>query len=638
MRKKLIEGGLPLQAIKAESAREKSIRHGHPSTLHLWWARRPLATCRAVLFASIVDDPDQPDVPPALLERIDALPPPDPLPPEWDGLPPGEQRRHRLFAFIGKLVKWENSNDEYVLTTARGLIDAATDGKPPPVLDPFCGGGSIPLEAQRLGLEAHASDLNPVAVLITKALIEIPPKFAGWPPVNPQDRGRGAGAAWKGAAGLAADVRYYGKWMRDEAERRIGHLYPKARLPDGREATVIAWLWARTVKCPNPACGAQMPLVRSFALSTKPGKQAWVEPQVDRSVKPPVVRFEVKTGSGTPPESPKLARGARFSCLACGHAAEEQHIKCEAKAGRMSAQLMAVVAEGERQRVYLRPTPEQETHARIKPPENAPHEPLADDPRNIWCVNYGLDTFDKLFTRRQLVALTTFSDLVDEARARAHRDAVIAGLPDDSLQLAEGGVGVQAYGDAIGTYLAMGVDKALDRNTSLCSWEPGMGRMGHTFVRQALPMVWDFTETNPLAGAGGDIQGTINSLCEVLDQVQPFAQAQVYQEDASGRSHSPNNLVVSTDPPYYDNIGYADLSDFFYVWLRRSLQDIYPDLFSTLLVPKAQELVATPYRFKGGKKEAEEFFETGLRAAFVRLHDAQAPDYPMTVYYAFKQA
>src|SRR5687767_2332859 len=230
-RKKLIEVALPLEAINVASAREKSIRHGHPSTLHLWWARRPLAACRAVLFASLVDDPSS-------------------LPEEFPTEKEQDRERKRLFGIIEELVKWENSNNEEVLRRAKAEILKSTNGNPPPVLDPFCGGGSIPLEAQRLGLEAHASDLNPVAVLITKALIEIPPKFANMPPVNPEDRARGMGAQWKGAAGLAADVRYYGKWMRDEAERRIGHLYPKAKLPDGGEATVIAWLWARTVTCP----------------------------------------------------------------------------------------------------------------------------------------------------------------------------------------------------------------------------------------------------------------------------------------------------------------------------------------------------------------------------------------------------
>ncbi|MBW2345811.1 MAG: DUF1156 domain-containing protein, partial [Deltaproteobacteria bacterium] len=348
-RKKLIEVALPLDAINRESAREKSIRHGHPSTLHLWWARRPLAACRAVLFAQLVDDPSAH---------------PDKFPTEEDQ----KKERDRLFRIIEEMVKWENINNERVLNAAREEILKSTDGDPPPVLDPFCGGGSIPLEAQRLGLKAYASDLNPVAVLITKALIEIPPKFAGRPPVHPDAQ---ISSHWHGAKGLAEDVRYYGKWMREEAEKRIGHLYPKIRLPEeqgGGEATVIAWLWARTVKCPNPACGAQMPLVRSFWLSKKKGKQAWVEPVVDRNVRPPVVEFKVRTGEGLPQDPPKVGRGAKFRCLVCGNIAEDQHIKNEGIEGRMGARLMAIVAEGPRGRVYVPPMTEHEAVARQAEP------------------------------------------------------------------------------------------------------------------------------------------------------------------------------------------------------------------------------------------------------------------------------
>ncbi len=299
-RKKLIEVALPLDAINKASAREKSIRHGHPSTLHLWWARRPLAACRAVLFASLIDDPSE-------------------HPEEFPTAQDQERERDRLFRLIEAMVLWENSHNEDVLAKVQAEIRKATNGNPPPVLDPFAGGGSIPLEAQRLGLEAHASDLNPVAVLINKALIEIPPKFANRPPINPAARETLMGRDWQGAHGLADDIRYYGKWMRDEAEKRIGHLYPKVTLPKeygGGEATVIAWLWTRTVTCPNPACGTQMPLVRSFYLSKKKGKEAWVEPHIDDSVAPPAINFAVKTGKGQPQDGTVNRQGA--SCIACG--------------------------------------------------------------------------------------------------------------------------------------------------------------------------------------------------------------------------------------------------------------------------------------------------------------------------------
>ncbi len=600
MNKKLIEVALPLEAINKESAREKSIRHGHPSTLHLWWARRPLAACRAVLFASLVDDPSSH---------------PEEFPTEADQ----DRERQRLFRLLEELVQWENSNNRALLDAAHKEILKSTGGSPPPIYDPFCGGGSIPLEAQRLGLEAHASDLNPVAVLITKALIEIPPKFAGQPPVNPAAKKKmSAPGMWTGARGLADDVRYYGQWMRDRAWERIGHLYPKVKLPKehaGGEATVIAWLWARTVKCPNPACGARMPLVRSFVLSSKPGKKAWVEPIVDHRAK--AVRFAVRTGEGAPPAPPKIGRGAKFRCMVCQQAASDQHIKAEGSAGHMHQQLMAVVAEGTAGRIYVAPTAEHESTAETALTRGLEQE-LADDPRNLWCIPYGLRRFRDLFTPRQLVALTTFSDLVGEARQQAIADGA---SPDRA--------------DAIATYLGFGVSRLSDICNSLCMWENTKTQVRHLFTRQAIPMLWDFAEANVFGGAAGDYGVSLDNLCKALVATPARGRACVVQLDATNvTEHS----AYSTDPPYYDNIGYADLSDFFYVWLRRSLGKIYPDLFSTLLVPKKQELVATPYRFEGSKQRAQEFFEEGFGKAFARIRQCQPPDFPLTVYYAFKQS
>lgn len=580
-RRKLIEVALPLEDINKASAREKSIRHGHPSTLHLWWSRKPLATARAVLFGQMVDDPSS-------------------LPDEYPTEAAQEAERERLFNIIRELVLWENTTNEAVLHRARveiarsaarnhavSLPHSMTPAEvadalrkyAPPVLDPFAGGGSIPLEAQRLGLEAHASDLNPVAILINKAMIEIPPKFAGRPPVHPDMPATLMKKEWKGSEGLAEDVRYYGKWMRDEAVKRIGHLYPKVKLPKeqgGDEATVIAWLWVRTVTCPNPACGAQMPLASKWTLSTKKGKEAWAEPLVDRSVTPPAVSYRIRSGNGEPPESPKLGRGANFRCLVCGQAATEQHIKSEALKGRMGAQMTAVVAEGKGGRVYLPPTVEQEKIAASAiRPDNVPTQALADDPRNIWCVGYGLDTFDKLFTPRQLAALTTFSDLVDEARVRVLADT-------------EGGV---AYADSIATYLALTVDRLANRSSNLCFWDSLGQKVQQVFARQALPMLWDFAEGNPLSSSSGNFLGQLDYLLEVVLTCPAKPAGFVEHRDAAQSIGEPvGETVVSTDPPYYDNIGYADLSDFFYIWLRRSLVSIYPELFSTLLVPKSAEL------------------------------------------------
>ena len=617
-KKKLIEVALPLEAINKESAREKSIRHGHPSTLHLWWARRPLATCRAVLFASLVDDPSA-------------------RPEEFPTEEAQEAERQRLFRLIEQLVKWENSNDEHILDAARKEIMKSTGGNPPPVFDPFCGGGSIPLEAQRLGLEAHGSDLNPVAVMITKAMIEIPPKFAGKAPVNPEARIKfGRDAGWKGAAGLSEDIRYYGQWMRNEAEKRIGHLYPKVKLPPeqgGGEATVIAWLWARTVKCPNPACGCEMPLVRAFALSTKKGKEAWVQPVIDKVNK--TIRFEVKTGKEKPPEGTVNRRGAK--CVCCGAAVPFDYVRGEGRSGRMDARLMAIVAEGARGRVYVDADQKHVKVAETAKPACYPDAALPHNPRDFKTPNYGMATFADLFTTRQLVALTTFSDLVSEAREKLLQDAATVGLSDDRRRINDGGIGAAAYADAVVTYLAFAVDKAADYWSSICSWHCSGEKMRNTFGRQAIPMVWDYAECCPFSESTGNWMACIDWIWKVVAHVPSIGKAKVIQAIAQ-KMTSDSKSIISTDPPYYDNIGYADLSDFFYIWLRRSIGTIYPDIFSTMLVPKTSELVATPYRFAGDKAKAQQFFETGLGQAFFLMHQKAAPDFPVTIYYAFKQA
>ncbi|NLD43079.1 MAG: DUF1156 domain-containing protein, partial [Chloroflexi bacterium] len=523
--------------------------------------------------------------------------------------------------------------NEEVLERARAEIRRSCGGELPPVYDPFSGGGSIPLEAQRLGLECYASDLNPVAVLITKALVEIPSKFAGMTPVNPEVQGHNElqKRDWHGAQGLAEDVRYYGQWMRDEAEKRIGHLYPNG--PNSE--TVIAWLWARTVKCPNPACGAQMPLVTSFKLSTKSGNQAWVEPQIDITAR--TVGFGVRTGRGQVPPPPKTGRGAKFRCLVCESHAPDDHIKAEGMAGRMGRQLMAVVVEGARGRRYL--SPDDCTVPGDLPPVDVSdlEAKLNYDKRAIWCPLYGLTRYVDLFTDRQLVALTTFSDLVGEAREQVLAGALAAGMPDDGGGLEDGGAGAQAYADAVATYTAFALDKLSDWCSSLCSWISGIEGVRDTFARQALPMVWDFVEINPLSNSVGNWLNHVTWVAAGVESVPATTSATVVQLDATAALPYAGPAVITTDPPYYDNIGYADLSDFFYVWARRSLRSVHPALFSTLLVPKAQELVATPHRFEGDRRAARDFFEDGLRAAFCRMHDAQADAQVMTVFYAFKQ-
>lgn len=651
--KKLIEVALPLDAINAAAAREKSIRHGHPSTLHLWWARRPLAAARAVIFAQMVNDPGyERHLGRGVNKEKAAL------------------ERERLFKIIQDLVLWENTCNEEVLQRARDEIwkswretcelnkghpqaaELFNPDKLPAFHDPFAGGGALPLEAQRLGLESYASDLNPVAVTINKAMIEIPPRFAGRAPVGPVPAGEKQGklhSDWSGAKGLAEDVRRYGAWMRAEAEKRIGHLYPQVEItaemvkerPDlapyaGQKLTVIAWLWARTVKSPNPAFShAEVPLASTFILSSKAGKEAYVQPVVEGDR----YRFTVKVGK--PPESAKngtkaAGRGANFNCVLSGAPIGGDYIKAEGQAGRMGARLMAIVAEGKRGRVYLAPTQEHEAAAQQAHPEWKPSGNVPARLTGGTCVPYGMTEWGDLFTPRQLVALTTFSDLVGDAIEKCRADAIAAGMTDDGIGLDASGTGALAYAQAVGVYLALAVSKMSDAQSSLCRWKTTMDQSIATFGRQALPMVWDYSEANAFGGMAGDFKVSLGNMMRVLEKHQNRVIAHVVQADAQSQAITCAK-VVSTDPPYYDNIGYADLSDFFYVWLRRSLKPIFPNLFATLAVPKAEELVATPYRH-GSKEKAEAFFLDGMTRAMHNLAAQAHPAFPVTIYYAFKQS
>lgn len=656
--KKLIEVALPLDAINAACAYEKMPGIGpHPRGIHLWWARRPLAAARAVIFSQLVHDPED-------LWRCQN-PGKEPVPQNkaaWT------KARTRLFKIIEDVVLWENTTNETVLNAAREAIRESwrqtcelnkhhpqvaklfNPDKMPGLHDPFAGGGAIPLEAQRLGLDAYASDLNPVAVLINKAMIEIPPKFAGRAPVHPSARKTKQLIApeWKGAAGLADDIRHYGQWMRNEAEKRIGHLYPKvtitkemaAERPDlkplvGDELTVIAWLWARTVKSPNPAYAhVDVPLASSFVLSTKAGKEAYVQPVIEKDC----YRFTVKVGK--PPEGAKdgtkVGRGGHFSCLLSSAPIHVDHIREQGVARRMGTRLMAIVAEGERGRVYLSPDDSHATAAEAAKPEWGPDVEINHNPRDIRTQLYGLTRYRDLFTPRQLVALTTFSDLVGEVRERIRRDAIAAGLPDDDIPLESGGRGARAYGEAVGVYLAFANNRVADFSNGCVRWVPGNQKVMNLFSKQAIPMTWDFPEANPLASSVGSMVAVANYCGDCVEKTGATGSGFARQEIAQAQQTS-CGLFVSTDPPYYDNIGYADLSDFFYVWLRRSLRDVFPRQLSTITVPKAEELVATPYRH-GSKERAEAFFLDGMTSAMSQLASQAHPSAPISIYYAFKQS
>lgn len=661
-RKKLIEVALPLDAINIASAREKSIRHGHPSTLHLWWARRPLAAARAVIFSQMVDDPSeytdtllQVDETRKAAER--ELKKRRKL---WEALPDDADReaeptlegcaadieRERLFRIIEDLVKWENTTNEFVLDKARAEIwqswrRACADNaghpraselfdrtKLPAFHDPFAGGGALPLEAQRLGLDAHASDLNPVAVLINKAMIEIPPKFAGQRPVNPDaDPNR----KWKGAEGLADDVRYFGKWMRDEAEKRIGRFYPKflvtaemaADRPDlkpyiGQELTVSAWLWARTVNSPNPAFrDIEVPLASTFLLSAKPGSEAWVEPVIEGNS----YYFRVQTGKPANLTSVKAGTMTRSggTCVISGTPIPFDLIRAEGKAGRIGDRLMAIYLEAGKHRILVSPTAEQEEAAAASNPEEGPAGDIPEKALGVRVPLYGINEYHRLFSRRQKLAMQTFVGLIKELNEEISRH-------DASAE----------YVAAIRTYLAMALGRYADYGSAMTYWDNRGPSIQKTYGLPTLQMRWGFPETNPLGEFSGNFSGMIEGVANVILSSLASRPGWVEQHDAV-TVKEPVYPVISTDPPYYDNIGYAALSDYFYIWLKASLRDIYPSLLSTIVTPKNEELIAEPGRH-GNRKAAMSFFEDRFRLFAKSMLGRVHPSLPVTIFYAFKQA
>ena len=619
--KKLIEVALPLDAINAASAREKSIRHGHPSTLHLWWARRPLATARAVIFASLVDAPSShPELFPTKEEQ--------------------DAERKRLFRIIERLVKWKNVNNNELFEEAYAEIKKYCGDNVPTLLDPFAGGGAIPLEAQRLGLSSVATDLNPVAVMINKAMIEIPPRFADMPPINPNDRSTmlDSKSNWHGAKGLAADVHYYGEMLKRKVYEKIGHLYPKVKHPEsGEELTVIAWIWARTAKCPNPACGHEIPLVHSFELSKKKDNEIYIEPIIENET----IKYEVKKGLGDIKEG-TINRSGGY-CLACGESIPFDYLRNAGKNGEMDSRLIAIVAESKNGRVYISPSSEQEVIAKkvLIDDDIVPNISLPKNPRDFKTPNYGLNSFRSLFTNRQLLMLSTFAETLPEIIDAANKDAVKY-IKNDSISVSDGGNGSKAYSEAISIYLAFVIDKLTDYSSTICSWNANRDGLRSTFGRQAIPMVWDYAEANPFSSNSGCFNNMVEWVEKALLLLPARQQGKVFQQNAS-KDNGLRDIMVSTDPPYYDNIGYADLSDYFYIWLRKSLRHIYSDLFSTIQVPKKEELIADPYRINNQKKivdkkkEAQKFFEDGMADMCKQLFHYTRNDIPITIYYAFKQ-
>ena len=621
--KKLIEVALPLEAINAASAREKSIRHGHPSNLHLWWARRPLTAARAVIWASLVDDPSShPDLFPSEEEQ--------------------NKERQRLFNILEKLLKLDNSDNKFVLDEAKNEIKKSVGDRPLCLLDPFSGGGAIPLEAQRLGLHAIAHDLNPLPVTINKAMIEIPFRFANFKPVNEKYRSTiGGNTCLIGTKCLALDIEYYSKWLLEQARKRLNHLYPDIIISDSKRIpskSIVSWIWARTIKCSNPACNCTIPLVSNYMISKKKGNETWVEPIVKKES----VHFDVHKGKCPKgKESSKIGRNAVFKCPNCGEVTTDKYVKSKGKEHKIGMQMMAIAVDGKNGREYYPVSYEQASAADVVAPVEYPNGKMPNNPRWFSPPAFGMSEYVDIFTNRQLHALITFSDLVTETQDKVERDALQAGYSNDHISLTDGGNGAKAYGEAIAVYLSFLVDKLACLNSSICPWEP-MAQCPRTiFGRQAIPMVWDFAESNPIGNSSGSFEVLIKGYTKLFESgtldftrdYEGVAEQQDAQTDCGIR-----DVVVSTDPPYYDNIGYADLSDFFYLWIRRSLKKVFPSLFNTIMVPKAEELIATPYRFSGNMQKAKKFFEDGMLEACKQIYKNATDNIPVTIYYAYKQS
>ena len=652
-RKKLIEVGLPLNAINRASVKEKNISAGHPSSFHIWWARRPLAAARAVLFGQLVNDPS---AHPELFPTKDLQ----------------NKERQRLFRLMEELVLWNNTRNSDLIDKCRREIMQSWEytcednqshpeakiqfdqNKLPAFHDPFAGGGSLPLEAQRLGLESFGSDLNPVSVLINKAMIEIPSKFFGTTPINPASRKKLSlfENSWNGSEGITEDINYYTQLISDKAKKKIGNHYPYVNItsemikdrPDldnylGSNLTVMGIIWARTVRSPNPAFSqVEVPLMTTYILSKNKNNLCYVEPRINNGE----YSFEVKTGNPFDPDKAsrgtKSQRGANFFCLLSGSPISGDYIKTEGIQGRMGSRMVAIVAEGPKGRIYLSPTPEQELAAQITQPDWKPETKISGSTQYLGIKPYGMERFDQLFTNRQLTTLVTFSELIQDVREIILEDAISAKLPSDGIRLEDGGSSAEAYADAISIYLSLNISKQANRACTLNFWDPGKQSIQQVFARQALSMTWDFVEGNPFSNSSGNFMTQIRYLTNVLSTAaagQP--RAEIIQEDAQKQTTSLNK-IISTDPPYYDNIPYADLSDFFYVWLRKCLDTITPNLFTTLASPKSTELVAFAYRHKDGKTGAEEFFLDGMRQALSQLSDLAHPAFPTTIYYAFRQS
>ncbi|MDR1013036.1 MAG: DUF1156 domain-containing protein [Lactobacillales bacterium] len=626
MKKKLIEVGLPLEAINLACAREKSIHHNHPSSLHLWWARRPLAAARAVIFASLIDDPSShPEIFP-LEEQQNA-------------------ERDRLFDIIKSLVKYENIHNITLLNSAITEISNSLNGHFPKLLDPFCGGGSIPLEGKKLGLEVFASDLNPVSVIINFAMLDFPHRFANAIPVNPDYSSPTINQKFVTSSkplpvknALSLDLEFYANSIYDKLHNEIGHLYPPLNpetleFSNRRDSTtnIIAWIWFRAVKCPNPVCNCQTPLAHSFNLCTVAGKEKHLVPIISDTT------ISFKIAKGKTDNYTVNKHGAK--CIKCNAIIPLKYIQEEGVAGKLTELPGAIVADISKTKEYYIFDDLHFNASLVPRPEHVPETLIPNTNHKICTKIYGFSKFSDHFTNRQLTLLSAFSTLISDIGKQIQYDAEIKWNNYDDTDITEGGTGSKAYSQAIQIYLSLILDKTADYNSSFSTWNAPRQGMRNIFGRQSLPMVWDFAEVNPFSNQTGSIKNMIQWVVKTLEtldrspiSVKPTINLRDAKQDSGLR-----NMLISTDPPYYDNIIYSDISDFFYVWLRLTLHDIIPNLFQTVLTPKRDEIVANKFRHDNNPVKAKLFFEKSLYEAFVNLYNCSSDEYPVTIYYAFKQ-
>ena len=613
-RKKLIETAMPVSKINSESEREKTARNGMPSNIHIWWTRDSMAVARTALFESLVDDPaENPELFPSQDEQ--------------------DAERQRLLRIAESLSEIESADRKEILDLALREIQSNASGQLPTVFDPFAGGGTIPVEAHRLGLKSHASDLNAVAGMITTTVSDIPSRFSNTVPVHPRNE-MTLDIAFPGAAGFADDVRYYGEYLQEKAFQKIGSLYPKVIDPASKkELEVSAWIWARTVKCPNPSCRCNIPLSSSYDLAKKKGSEAWVQPVLeDGKITFKMHREPIPGGK----LKPKVAQTAVFKCPACGEITPDAYVKeCGIKHS-IDSQLIAIVADDGKKRLYLEATPEQEKAAQVYAPKNVPHGNLPNFPKRFSPPSFGLTDYADLFTNRQLVFITSMIDLAKEMQSDIEKDALERGFADDGITFAEGGKGARAYAEAVRTVLIITISKLLDRCSNICSWSTSSsGSLRNVFSRAAMPMIWDYAEGNPFASSGGSFANALSRTCDSLALLPAGVEGITMVADAVMPNDVKDVMIVTT-LPYYDRASYSDLSDFFYVWMKYGLEDLYPTYFSGEVSRKQEDMTSFSHRYGGDKKKAVMIYVESLAAAMKNLYVSASADYPSLVGFIYK--